>query len=141
MITGGSSQGVGAIARNAAARNSRLLFVGSIPSKPPDDVTTDMSRSSEVQSSSGEGVSALETIAYWTDLLDHGLDPSEVTVLALGGREIAVIECVVALALGATVAVAGSDEAMMDERRWVQTGRLRKMPPRAEEIVRLIERR
>lgn len=112
-----------------------------MPGQVPQDVPLD-TRYAEHRRSSGTDFSPLEPLQYWADLQGSGVPPDQVRLLALGGGRITAAECVMALALGASVGVVQGDGSEVDrclgEPPWSVHPRLQTLPAEAEVVARFL---
>ncbi len=73
----------------------------------------------------GQDSSPLEAIQYWKDLHASGVKPSHIRMLAVGGGEMAALECCFGLALGVPVGVVsngGRAAELLDDPYWMAKG-------------------
>ena len=96
--------GVSALAGDVSSAVKEIRAVGYVPSNLPDDVDED-ERYDEFRLTDGERFSPLEPLTYWPDLMDTGVRPADVGVVAVGARRLTGLELRIALPLGARVAV------------------------------------
>jgi tetratricopeptide (TPR) repeat protein len=139
LISGGTTQGVAALAGDVAAAIG-ARSIGYLPSELPTGVRadTDAARYSELRITGGVDFSPLEPLAYWTDLVADGLRPRDVRVIGIGGGRLAAIEYRLALALGAVLCIfRGSgreaDEVLADPD-WAGTDRLVDLAARRDDL-------
>jgi class 3 adenylate cyclase len=141
LVSGGTRQGIGAIAGEAAAASAAIPAVGYLPKTVPTDVEID-ERYAEIRRTDGETFSPLEPLAYWADLLASGVSPREVRVIGASGGEISGFEFRLALALGARVAgITGSGgeiARLLRDPRWTANGRLVEVAPEPEALRRFL---
>jgi len=109
IISGGTRAGVpglvGEISERLGAKNAAELEVaGYRPLKLPPDAPED-DRYTEFRITGNPEFSVGDPLDTWFDLIASGVHPSEVRLLGINGGEITMSEYVLALALGATVAV------------------------------------
>jgi class 3 adenylate cyclase/tetratricopeptide (TPR) repeat protein len=134
LISGGTAQGVSALAADVSRAVAGVRSVGYLPSSLPADVASD-ERYDELRRTEGTRFGAREPLAYWRDLLDDGVAPAEVCVIAIGGGRLSALELRIALALGASVGVvAGSGGAaseLLRDPTWGTTDRLTELEPTA----------
>ena len=84
LVSGGTAQGVSALAADVSAAVGGIRAIGYLPSSLPEDVTED-DRYDELLRTGGERFSPLEPLTYWRDLLDDGMFARDVGVVAIGG--------------------------------------------------------
>jgi class 3 adenylate cyclase len=134
LVSGGTAQGVSALAGDVSTAHDKIRAIGYLPSGLPDDVDAD-ERYDELRRTAGAKFSPLEPLTYWRDLLDRGIQSAEVGVVAVGGGRLTALEIQIALALGARVAlVAGSGGAagaVARDRTWGTSHRLIQVEPTA----------
>jgi tetratricopeptide (TPR) repeat protein len=132
LISGGTAQGVSALAADVSDAVKGIRSIGYLPSKLPDDVVAD-ERYDELLRTSGESFGAREPLAYWSDLLDVRLSPADVRIVAIGGGSLTGFEIRLALALGAVVGViaeaGGAGAALLADPTWAMSGRLVALDP------------
>ncbi len=137
LISGGTAQGVSALASDVSNAVAGIRSVGYLPSSLPEDVQEDR-RYDELRRTEGELFSPLEPLTYWRDLFDADIRPADVGVVAIGGGRLTWLEIEIALALGARVAVvAGSGGAsawVMRDRTWGTSPRLSEVAPTASAL-------
>ena len=137
LVSGGTAQGVSALAADASAVHQAVRAIGYLPSTLPDDVDAD-NRYDDLRRTAGDRFSPLEPLTYWRDVLDMGVPAADVGVLAIGGGRLSVLEMQFALALGARVAtVAGSGgaaAAIMRDRTWGTSPGLSEVEPTASAL-------
>jgi hypothetical protein len=102
LISGGTEQGVAGIAGAIAARYPAIHTVGYVPAVLAAGATND-ARYTEIRRTAGARFTAAEPLQAWVDILAAGIEPGAVTVLGIGGGDIAAQEYRVSLALGARV--------------------------------------
>jgi len=107
VISGGTTSGipgqVGMVARDLAhLKSKKFELIGYLPKKLPADATISRDYDRLVRTSANT-FSPKELIAYWSDLLLAGINPSKVLVLGINGGRIADLEYRLALAFGAFV--------------------------------------
>lgn len=102
IVSGGTDRGVSALAAQVAAE-AGLRSVGWLPGRLPARVGEDPAYD-ELRRTEGLTFTLREPLAYWSDLLDRGVDPSAVHVLGLGGGPLTALELHLAEVLGAAVA-------------------------------------
>jgi hypothetical protein len=119
LVSGGTAQGVSALAGDVTSAVEGVRAVGYLPSGLPEDVDPD-ERYEELRRTAGHRFSPLEPLTYWRDLLDEGVRTSEVCVVAIGGGRLTGLEIRIALALGARVVVvsgsAGAAQSVLRDR-------------------------
>lgn len=102
IVSGGTDRGVSALAAQVAA-DAGLRSVGWLPGSMPSSVG-EADGYDELRRTDGVGFTLREPLAYWTDLLERGVDPSRVHVLGLGGGPLTALELHLAEVLDASVA-------------------------------------
>ena len=134
LVSGGTAQGVSALAADVSAAVDGVRAVGYLPSSLPANVTED-DRYDDLVRTGGERFSPLEPLTYWRALLDDGIAASEVGVVAIGGGRLTALEIRIALALGARVGVVaesgGAGSALTGDPTWGTSGRLVELEPTA----------
>ena len=134
LISGGTAQGVSALAADVSAAVEGIRAVGYVPSRLPENVTED-DRYDELVRTGGERFSPREPLAYWRGLLEDGILPSDVGVIAIDGGRLSALEIRIALALGARVGVVagsgGVGSALLGDPTWGTSGRLVEVEPTA----------
>jgi predicted ATPase/class 3 adenylate cyclase len=105
MISGGTCQGVSALAAALAADLPGWRSIGYLPVALPDGVSANDGYD-ELRRTAADDFGLTEPLAYWTDLHATGIAASEVRVLGIGGGSLTGFELHLAAALGAAVAVA-----------------------------------
>ena len=142
IVSGGTAQGVGDLAGEVAVRNPGVRVIGYLPEQLPTDAIPDPDRYSELRRTPGADFGLGDALGYWSDLLGSGCRSGDVTIVAIGGGQIAGAEFEIALALGARVMVApgsgGSAERLLEDRVWLQTGRLLELPDSDVELGRIL---
>jgi class 3 adenylate cyclase/tetratricopeptide (TPR) repeat protein len=137
LISGGTAQGVSALAADVSAAHDGIRSIGYLPSTLPKDVDAD-ERYDELRRTSGDRFSPLEPVTYWRDLLDQGFPTADVSMVAVGGGRLTTLEIQIALALGGRVAViAGSGGAagsVMHNRTWATAARLSQVEPTTDAL-------
>jgi hypothetical protein len=132
LVSGGTAQGVSALAADVSAAIEGIRSIGYLPSTLPRDVTED-ARYDELVRTDGERFSASEPLTYWRALLDDGIRASDVGVVAIGGGRLTALEIRIALALGARVGVVagsgGAGSALLGDPTWGTSGRLVELEP------------
>jgi ppGpp synthetase/RelA/SpoT-type nucleotidyltranferase len=104
IISGGTRQGVAGLAGELGADSGGAIrTIGYLPKTLPGNRSaTRDERYTEIRLSQGKaGFSPVEPLQNWADLLVSGIAPETVTVLGIGGGQIAAVEYRLALALGA----------------------------------------
>jgi class 3 adenylate cyclase len=134
LVSGGTAQGVSALAGDVSSALEGIRAVGYLPSSLPEDVDED-TRYDELRRTGGERFSPLEPVSYWRDLLDQGIRPVDVGLVAIGGGRLTGLEIRIALALGARVAAiagsGGSAASVMRDRTWGTSPGLTEIEPTA----------
>lgn len=110
LVSGGTAQGVSALAAALAARSEGWTSFGYLPAELPDGVVPDASYD-ELRRSDTSSFSLSDALGYWHDLLTAGTDPRDVRVLGIGGGAITALELHLAVVLGARVGASpGADD-------------------------------
>jgi hypothetical protein len=131
LISGGTTAGVARLVGDIGERHgARLTTIGYLPSSLPSEVTTDEDprRYRALRRTAGDVFSPMEPLAYWTDILAAGVNPSRVRLLGIGGGAISALEYRIALGMGAWVGViedtgrAASD--LLEDPDWLTSPRL-----------------
>jgi hypothetical protein len=121
----------------------RVRSIGYLPALLSPEFAVD-ERYSEIRRTDGEGFGPAEPLAYWGDLLAAGVAPPQITVLAVGGGEIAAFEYRLALALGGWVGVVRESgheaERLLADPIWSASRRLFEVPADAAGIGRFLRR-
>jgi hypothetical protein len=134
LISDGTAQGVSALAADVSRAIEAVRSVGYLPSTLPQGVAVD-ERYDELRRTDGSTFGAREPLAYWRDLLNEGVAPSDVRLIALGGGRLTALELRIALALGAHVGVVagsgGTSAALLGDATWGTSGRLTELEPTA----------
>jgi class 3 adenylate cyclase/tetratricopeptide (TPR) repeat protein len=137
LVSGGTAQGVSALAADVSTVVPGIRSVGYLPSQLPKDVTAD-DRYDELRRTEGTRFSPLEPVAYWRELLDAGVAPGNVRVFGLGGGRLTAVELRIALALGATVGVmagsGGSATGLLRDPTWGTSPRLSEIEPLPDQL-------
>ena len=105
LVSGGTAQGVSALAAALASRSEGWTSCGYLPAELPDGVVADATYD-ELRRSDTSSFSLSDAIGYWRDLLTAGADPRDVRVLGIGGGSITALELHLAVVLGARVGAA-----------------------------------
>lgn len=108
FICGGTTTGISGVAGDIAeASDGQIVGYGYLPKYPPRGSKEDENprRYAERFSSSGTDFTPLDPLQGWTDIIASCVDPRRVKLLSYAGGEITHAESVLALALGARVAV------------------------------------
>jgi len=134
LISGGTAQGVSALAADVSSSVEGIRSVGYLPGTLPPDVETD-ERYDELRRTDGPGFSAREPLAYWRYLLDEGQTSTDIRVISIGGGRLTALELRIALAFGATVGVVsgagGAGAALLGDPTWGTSSRLVELEPSA----------
>jgi class 3 adenylate cyclase/tetratricopeptide (TPR) repeat protein len=137
LVSGGTAQGVSALAADVSAAVPRVRSVGYLPSQLPEDVSPD-DRYGELRMTEGDRFSPLEPIVYWRDLLDAGIPLGDIRVLGIGGGRLTALELRLALAFGATVGVmagsGGTSTALLRDQTWGRSSRLSEVEPTPDRL-------
>jgi ppGpp synthetase/RelA/SpoT-type nucleotidyltranferase len=133
IISGGTQQGVaGLVGELGAASGGAIRTIGYLPKiMPADNTATRDNRYDELRlSRDSDGFSPLEPLQSWADLLTSGIVPANVTVLGIGGGQIAACEYRLALALGARVGIildsGRQADVLADDPEWAGNPRLQR---------------
>jgi ppGpp synthetase/RelA/SpoT-type nucleotidyltranferase len=125
VISGGTKAGIAEIAGDLHEIYPAITTIGYLPSSA-EDMKDD--RYSHLQSTPGSDFSLLEMIHYWIDIINSGVRPPDVKLLAVNGGLIAAAEYRFALALGGTVGViTGSGreaDALLSDWKWAKSPNL-----------------
>ncbi|HTY72855.1 MAG TPA: BTAD domain-containing putative transcriptional regulator [Actinomycetes bacterium] len=113
IVSGGTSQGVSALAAAAGRELPGWRSVGYLPARLPRGVTSD-DRYDQLRRTQAAGFGLSEPLAYWSDLLASRVRPADVYLLGIGGSVLTGLELHLAAALGAVVAVGGVESAALD---------------------------
>jgi ppGpp synthetase/RelA/SpoT-type nucleotidyltranferase len=136
VISGGTDVGipgcVGEIAGTLTARGANPFdLVGYIPKMLPNDAPRDARYNRHVTCGE-QGFSPDQIIRNWQDILAAGIAPKDVLLLGVGGGDISSVECRLALALGASVAVVqesgAAADALIADPWWTAVPNLLVMP-------------
>jgi ppGpp synthetase/RelA/SpoT-type nucleotidyltranferase len=138
IISGGTSQGVSGLVGELCQTYPDVEAVGYLPGRELQPDAKPDSRYGEIRTTDGAGLSPLEPLQNWIDLIASGIAPAKVKVLGIGGGDIAAIEYRIALALGATVGVVeqsgrAASRLLVDEQ-WVVADNLVPLPEDPETI-------
>jgi hypothetical protein len=110
---------------------SSIRAIGYIPGKMPASIVLD-ERYTAIRRTEGDGLSPLETLQYWIDIIAYNFDPSQVKLLGINGGPIAAAEYKIALALGACVAIVdeseGEAEKLLSDPEWAESKMLIRLP-------------
>ena len=132
LISGGTGQGVSALAADVASALAGVTSAGYLPAELPEGVVEDP-RYDELHRTTATAFGAAEPLAYWRDLLDAGFPPDQVRVLAIGGGRLTALEIQIALALGARVGMlansGGRGATLLGDPTWGTSGRLIELEP------------
>ena len=140
LISGGTRQGVSAIAGDVAEGVQGVRAVGYLPADIPGDVEVDadVGRYAELRRTEGADFSVAEALRYWADVLASGMSPTDVRLLAIGGGPISAAEYRLALALGASVGAirgsGGAAAALLGDPWWAASSRLVEVSPETEAL-------
>jgi len=109
LISGGTEQGVGALAGDVGERNETLRVIGYLPRDLPDGVVAGLmpGRYDELRLSPSGDFGHLEPLSYWTDIVVAGVTSRSVRVLGIGGGPISAFEYRLAAAMGSSVGLVG----------------------------------
>jgi class 3 adenylate cyclase len=137
LVSGGTAQGVSALAADVSGAVDGVRSVGYLPSRLPENVMPD-EQYDELRPTDGERFSALEPLAYWRDLLKAGVAARNVRVLAIGGGRLTALELKMALAFGANVGVisgsGGTSSALLRDATWGTSPRLSEVEPMPDRL-------
>jgi ppGpp synthetase/RelA/SpoT-type nucleotidyltranferase len=137
VISGGTREGVSGFVGDAAENNPRIHAASYLPRLLPLDASLDP-RYAEVRAIDDAGFTPMGPLQAWTDIIASGIDPARVRLLGINGGRISAAEYRIALALGATVALAedsGREAArMLPDQRWGSAKRLINMPVDAASV-------
>jgi hypothetical protein len=130
VITAAVKSSAGLIVRDVKSyAHSKLKTMAYVPSTFRGLNLTSYHR---IRYSDGREFSFLELLQTWIDIICEGIPVSDVRVIGFGMGENIVVECALAIALGARVAVLGrsSDELdkMLSDRDWKDCERLISLP-------------
>jgi ppGpp synthetase/RelA/SpoT-type nucleotidyltranferase len=119
VLCGGTAVGVpgcvGEVAAALAGRGSKTFeLVGYLPERLPHDAPQDVRYDRLVPCGRSE-FSPEQLLRTWSDILDSGVRPADVTVLGFGGGPLSAAEYRLALALGASVAVVAGTGGAVDD--------------------------
>jgi predicted ATPase/predicted Ser/Thr protein kinase len=132
LVAGGTAQGVSAMAAAAAVQVSTWKLIGYAPEAIPQHVSLD-ERYVDLRQTDGLDFGPSEPLAYWKDILLSDIDPTEVTLLGIGGGTISAFEFRLALCLGARVRVVlgsgGAAEQLLVDPSWRDSSLLRVLDP------------
>ena len=131
VISGGTRTGVSGFVGDAAEQNPSIHAISHLPRLLPLDAPVDP-RYAEIRPIDDAGFTPMGPLQAWTDIIASGMDPANVRLLGINGGIISAAEYRIALALGATVALAedsGREAArIMPDQRWGSATRLMDMP-------------
>ena len=108
LISGGTTSGISGLAGDIAAQSDgNVRAFGYLPRLLPHNVKEDenLARYFKRFSSPGSDFTPLDPLQGWTDIITAGIDPRRVKLISYVGGQISRCEYVMALALGARVAV------------------------------------
>jgi ppGpp synthetase/RelA/SpoT-type nucleotidyltranferase len=135
IISGGTKQGISGLVGDLREKYTKAIqTIGYLPRMIPADATVDKNtrRYKELRYTEGSGFTPLEPLQNWIDIIDSGINPSEVKVLGINGGRIASIEYKIALALGAKVALieeSGREASkLMTDADWINSEGLVSLP-------------
>jgi hypothetical protein len=103
IISGGTTAGISGIVAGLRGSMRKIAHLPKRGSLPADAVPDGRYQIRWMEGE--EGLSAIQAIRYWTDILLSGIEPAEVRLLGINGGEIAAFEYRLALALGASVGI------------------------------------
>ena len=135
LISGGTAQGVSALAGDLAEAVPGIRTIGYLPRTVPAGVALDP-RYAETRRTDGATFTILEALRYWCDVVASDIDPARVRLLGIGGGEISSLEYRLALALGATVGIVAESGAaatdLLRDATWAVSDRLVEVAPTRE---------
>jgi hypothetical protein len=141
LISGGTEQGVGAVAGDVGERNGTLHVIGYLPQDLPDGVVAGLvpERYTELRRSPSRDFGPFEPLSYWTDIVAAGITPRSVRVLGIGGGPISAFEYRLAAAIGSPVGLVGDTgreaSAMLHDPLWGKTANVEEVPPTRQAIA------
>jgi ppGpp synthetase/RelA/SpoT-type nucleotidyltranferase len=132
VISGGTMEGIMGLAGEVGEEYRKSIrTIGYLPKLIPADATVDK-RYREIRKTEGSGFSPLEPLQNWIDIIDAGLELSEVKVLGINGGMITATEYRIALALGATVGVVEESgregTKLLRDEKWLNSRKLIRLP-------------
>ncbi len=146
VISGGTAVGVpglvGQVAAELSARGAKYFeLVGYLPERLPLDAPQDV-RYDRLVSCGRSEFSPEQLLRSWTDVLDAGVRPAQITILGFGGGPISAAEYRLALAFGATVAVVvgtgGAVDDLLKDQLWRHLPNLLPVPHDAASIRAIV---
>ncbi len=103
IISGGTTSGICEIVGDLQNEyQNSIRSLGYVPSQGKGENIVDK-RYTKIHNTSGTGFNLLESIQYWTDIVNSGIDISKIKLLGVGGGKISEFECKLAMILGAKV--------------------------------------
>lgn len=138
VIGGGTREGVSGFVGDAVEHNPGVHAMSYLREDGlPSDATID-TRYAELRPIAETGFSPMGPLQAWTDIVASGIHPADVRLLGINGGRISAAEYRIALALGATVALAqdsGREAArLVPDQRWGTSERLMDMPVDAASV-------
>ncbi len=141
LISGGTEQGVGALAGDVGERNEVIRVIGYLPGDLPDGVVAGLvpGRYSELRRSLSRDFGHLEPLSYWTDIVVAGITSRSVRVLGIGGGPISAFEYRLAAAMGSAVGLVGDTgreaAAMLRDPMWGKIANVEEVHPNRRAIA------
>lgn len=145
LISGGTEQGVGALAGDVGERNEALRVIGYLPRDLPDGVVASLvpGRYTELRRSPSTDFGHLEPLSYWTDIVVAGITPRSVRVLGIGGGPISAFEYRLAAAMGSPVGLVGDTgraaAAMLQDPVWGKIADVEEVRPTRRAIAAFLD--
>ena len=145
LISGGTEQGVGALAGDVGERNEALRVIGYLPRDLPDGVVAGRApgRYTELRRSPSRDFGHLEPLSYWTDIVVAGISPRSVRVLGIGGGPISAFEYRLAAAMGSPVGLVGDTgreaAAMLQDPLWGTIADVEEVRPTRRAIAAFLD--
>jgi ppGpp synthetase/RelA/SpoT-type nucleotidyltranferase len=124
IFSGGTTQGISGLVGALGDRYEAINTIGYLPKELPSDFTGVKvdERYDEIRRTEGIDFTPLEPLQNWIDIINTGIDSSEVKVLGINGGQIASVEFKLALAFGADVFLvegSGREAAMiLKDEKW-----------------------
>ncbi|MDR3719724.1 MAG: RyR domain-containing protein [Bryobacteraceae bacterium] len=139
IMSGGTVSGIsGEAGAIAAASGGRSVAVGY---HPAGETNLDR-RYGRLVASGGPEWSVAQPLRMWSDLIEAGVAPRDVTLIGCGGGALSAFEYAFALALGARVALVDGDalaiRKTLNDPQWRKPGRLLRVPADAMTLRALI---
>jgi hypothetical protein len=145
LISGGTEQGVGALAGDVGERNEALRVIGYLPRDLPDGVVAGLvpGRYAELRRTPSGDFGPLEPLSYWTDIVVAGITPRSVRVLGIGGGPISAFEYRLAAAMGSPVGLVGDTgreaAAMLRDPVWGRIANVEEVHPTRRAIAAFLD--